>query len=163
MTLAAGAPAIVRSVTGGPQPGANRAFADDALIVLMLLNRARRRVVTDVFGVSELSGEESLLITLIALAALGRAFGEATPTVPRPSRPSPVNIVMGAALIKDVGNRIAGSSSRVPGFVGLVAFALIWRYHPLARGSARLARGSAHLVEASERRIRAIYGARPSG
>ena len=151
------------TVTGGPKPGANRAFADDALIILMMLNRARRRVVSDVFGLSGLSREESALITLIALAALARAFEDATPTVPRPSRPSAVNLVMGASLIKDAGNRVAGSSSRgVPGFVGLIAFALIWRYHPLARGSARLARGSARAIEAFERRIRAVYGGKPS-
>jgi hypothetical protein len=146
-------------MTSGPKPGANRAFADDALIVLMLLDRARRRVVSDVFGLSGLSRQESALITMVALATVARAFGEATPTVPRPSRPSPVGLIMGGALIKDAGNRIAGSSSQgVPGFVGLVAFALIWRYHPLARGSARLARESARLVEEFERRIRAVYG-----
>jgi hypothetical protein len=149
-------------VTGAHNPGANRAFADDAIIVAMLLNNAARRVESTVFGLTGLNRDESALITLLALAALAKTFGDATPTVKRPTRPSSVGVVVGGSLVKDAAHRIAGSGSRgVPGFVGLVAFALIWRYHPLARGSARVARGSVHAIEASERTIRRVYGGKP--
>ncbi len=149
-------------MTGEQHPGANRAFADDAIIIAMLLNRGRRRVESTIFGLTGLNRDESALITLLALAALVKALEDKTPTVKRPSRPSAVNAVVGGSLVKDAAHRIAGSSSRgVPGFVGLVAFALIWRYHPLARGSAGVARGSVRAVEASERRIRRIYGGKP--
>ena len=149
-------------MTGAHNPGANRAFADDAIIVAMLLNNAARRVESTVFGLTGLSRDESALITLLALAALAKALGDATPTVKRPSRPSSVHVTLGGSLVKDAAHRVAGHGSRsVPGFVGLVAFALIWRYHPLARGSARVARRSAHAVGAAERTIRRVYGGKP--
>jgi hypothetical protein len=147
-------------MTGGARPGANRAFADDAIISLMLLNRVRRHVVSDMFGLSGLTRGESALITLSALGALASAFEAVIPTIPRPST---FDLLAGTAMIREGGYRIVGSSaSAVPGFVGLVALSVIWRYHPLARGTARLARESARWAEASERWIRTIYGPNPA-
>jgi hypothetical protein len=139
--------------------GANRGFADDVVIALMLLNRARRRVVDQVFGLSGLTRDESIIITLIALAAVGRQAEAAAP-VHKPSKPHLRNLMLAAGVVKELGHQAGGSSSRdIPGFVGLIAFALIWRYHPLARGAARGVRESIRVAGASERRIRAVYGA----
>jgi hypothetical protein len=138
--------------------GANRGFVDDVVIGLMLLNRARRRVVAQVFGLTGLTRDESIMITLIALAAVGRQAGEAAP-VHKPAKPHPSNLMLAAGVVKELGHRAGGAGSRdIPNFVGLVAFALIWRYHPLARGAVRAARESIHVAGASERRIRAAYG-----
>jgi hypothetical protein len=139
--------------------GANRGFVDDVVIGLMLLNRARRRAVAQVFGLTGLTRDESIIITLIALAALARQAEEAAP-VHKPARPHASNLMLAAGVVKEFGHAAGGAGSReIPGFFGLIAFALIWRYHPLARGAVRAARESIHVAGASERRIRAAYGA----
>ena len=141
-----------------PRVGANRGFVDDVVIGLMLLNRARRRAVEQVFGLTGLTRDESIIITLIALAAVARQTGEAAP-VHKPAKPHPSNLMLAAGVVKELGHQAGGAGSRdIPGFVGLIAFALIWRYHPLARGAAAAARESIHVAGASERRIRAAYG-----
>ncbi len=148
----------------GQRIGANRGFLDDVVIALLVLNNARRKVISSAFGLTGLNRDESLIITLVALAALVKQAEEVVP-VHRPARPHLQNLMLGGAVIKEVGHTVGGHDSReIPAFVGLIAFALIWRYHPLARGSIRAARGSVRVIEASERRIRAVYGgARRSG
>jgi hypothetical protein len=155
------------------QIGAHRAFLDDSIAALLVLNDARRRAVARVFGLEELSRNESIMITLLALSALAGGSQKSKPQPPpkpkpKPKRKSPDqtlrNVVVGGAVIKELGHRAGGRGSRdVPGFVALVAFAMVWRYHPLARGAVRAARESIRAAEASERRIRAVYGASPAG
>jgi hypothetical protein len=151
------------------QLGAHRGFLDDSIAALLVLNDARRRAVARVFGLEELSRNESFMITLLALSALAGGSQKSKPQPqqpkpkPKPKRKSPDqtlrNVVIGGAVIKELGHRAGGRGSRdVPGFVALVAFAMIWRYHPLARGAVRAARESIRVAEASERRIRSVYG-----
>jgi hypothetical protein len=142
----------------GRRIGAHRGFFDDVIIVLLLLNNARRKAVSTAFGLAGLNADESLLITLVALATL---FGQAEEVVPihRPAKPHLRNLVIGGSVVKELGHTVGGSDSReIPAFVGLIALALIWRYHPLARGSIRAARASLRAAEASERWIRTVYG-----
>ena len=107
------------------------------------------------------------MITLLALGALAGGAQKSTPQPPPKPKPtkrkSPDqtlrNVVVGGAVIKELGHRAGGTGSRdVPGFVALVAFAMVWRYHPLARGAVRAARESIRSAEASERRIQTAYG-----
>jgi hypothetical protein len=142
----------------GRRIGAHRGFFDDVVIVLLLLNNARRKAVSTAFGLAGLNADESLLITLVALATL---FNQAEEVVPihRPAKPHVRNLVIGGSVVQELGHTVGGSDSReIPAFVGLIAFALIWRYHPLARGSIRAARASVRAAEASERWIRTVYG-----
>ena len=142
----------------GRRIGAHRGFLDDVFIVLLLLNNARRKVVSTAFGLTGLNADESLIITLVALITL---FSEAEEVVPihRPAKPHVRNLVVGGSVLKELGHTVGGNDSReIPAFVGLIAFALIWRYHPLARASIRAARGSVRVAEASERWIRTVYG-----
>jgi hypothetical protein len=147
----------------GQRVGANRGFLDDVVIVLLVLNRARRRVISDAFGLTGLSRNESLIITMVALSALIKQTEEVVP-VHRPAKPHLRNLVLGGAVVKEAGHLVGGSDSReIPAFVGLIAFALIWRYHPLARGAVGAARESIRFAGASERRIRAVYGGQRGG
>ena len=61
-------------------------------------------------------------------------------------------------MLSEITHGVAGSPSRtVPGFTALAAFALIWRHHPLARGSWIATRGTARVMETTERKLRAYY------
>jgi hypothetical protein len=136
--------------------GAGRLFVSDASAVLLELNDARRRLLTRLTGLSELSGGESLVLTLLALGAVAKMFDDANPV--RVVGPSGGDLVIGSSVLSEIVHGIAGGASRaVPGFSALAALALIWRYHPLARGSWIATRGTAHVMEATERKLRAYY------
>jgi hypothetical protein len=142
---------------------ANRLFLSDVGVAVMVSNQYRRRLVARVFGLDDLTRNESLLITLLALGAVAKVVEEATPSVNRPGSPSAVDAVIGGTLIGDAVHALAGiGPKRTPGFAALIAFALIYKYHPLARAGIRVARESVHAVEASERRIERVYGAHPA-
>jgi hypothetical protein len=139
---------------------ANRLFLGDVGVVVMVSNHMRRRLVSRLFGLSGLTRNESLLITLLALGAVAKMVEEATPSLNRPPKPSAVHAVIGGTLIGDAVHAVGGTGpKRTPGFAALIAFALIYKYHPLARAGIRVARESVHAVEASERRIERVYGA----
>jgi hypothetical protein len=141
---------------------ANRMFLGDLGAVLMVSNHMRRRLVSRFFGLSGLTHNESLLITLLALGAVAKMIEDATPSLGRPPAPSAVHAVIGGTLIGDAVHALGGiGPKRTPGFAALIAFALIWNYHPLARAGIGIARESVHAVEASERRIERVYGAHP--
>ncbi len=73
-------------------------------------------------------------------------------------RPPSGDLMIGSSVLGEIAHGIAGSTSRtVPGFTALAAFALIWRYQPLARGSWIATRGTAHVMHTTERRLRAYY------
>jgi hypothetical protein len=83
-------------------------------------------------------------------------FEDANPV--RMVRPPGGDFVIGGSVLSEITYGVAGSPSRtVPGFTSLAAFALIWRYHPLARGSWIATRGTAHVMETTERKLRAYY------
>jgi hypothetical protein len=139
---------------------ANRLFLGDVGVIVMVGNHMRRRLVSRLFGLSGLTRNESALITLLALGAVARMVEDATPSVNRPATPSTVDAVIGGTLIGDAVHALAGiGPKRTPGFAALIAFALIYKYHPLARAGIGIARESVRAVEASERRIERVYGA----
>jgi hypothetical protein len=139
---------------------ANRLFLGDVGVVVMVGNDMRRRLVSRLFGLSGLTRNESALISLLALGAVAKMVEDATPSVSRPQRPSAVHWVVGSTLIGDAVHALGGiGPKRTPGFAALIAFALIYKYHPLARAGIGIARESVHAVEASERRIERVYGA----
>ena len=142
---------------------ANRLFVGDVGVVLMVGNHMRRRFVSRMFGLSGLTRNESLLVTLLALGAVAKMVEDATPSVSRPPSPSAVHMVIGGTLIGDTVHALGGlGPKRTPGFAALIAFALTYKYHPLARAAIEVARESVHVVEASERRIERAYGAHPA-
>lgn len=139
---------------------ANRLFLGDVGVVLMVGNHMRRRLVSRFVGLDGLTRNESLLVTLLALGALAKMAEDATPSVSRPPPPSAVHMVISGTLIADVVHALGGiGPKRTPGFAALIAFALIYKYHPVARAAMGVARESVHAVEASERRIERAYGA----
>ncbi|MEO6859369.1 MAG: hypothetical protein ABI323_12430 [Solirubrobacteraceae bacterium] len=146
---------MLKPVNGKQHLGAGRLFADDASLVLLLLNEAQRRAISRLTGLSGLSTEESLLLTVLALSAAAKALDDAAPSV---AAPQAEDFVLAGATLGELFHVMAGRPSRTaPGFVALVAFAWIWKNHPLARGSFSLARASAHITAVSERRLRAYY------
>lgn len=154
-------PEMLEHVNGDQHPGAGRLFFSDASVVLLLVNDGRRRILTRLTGLSGLSSGESLVVTLLAAGAVAKAIADAVPPMSRPAAPSTMDLILGGSALNEIAHSIGGRASRsVPGFGALVAFALIWRYHPLARGSFSVARGSTHAIEATERRLRAFYRAR---
>jgi hypothetical protein len=136
--------------------GAGKLFISDAGVALLALNDTRRRLLARLTGLSELSGPESLLLTLLTLGAVAKLIDDANPV--RVARPPTGDFMIGGSVLSEIAHGVAGSTSRaVPGFTALAAFALIWKYHPLARGSWIATRGTAHVIETTERKLRAYY------
>jgi hypothetical protein len=122
--------------------------------LFLLLDDARGRMLLRLTGPQGLSKNESRLLTLIALGALAKALEESGPSIRRPAAPSAVGLLIGESILSEMAHGIAGNASRaIPGFSGLLAFALIWKYRPVMRGSVNIARATAHL----ERRLRNFY------
>jgi hypothetical protein len=102
------------------------------------------------FGIPR--GDKSGLATLIALLALGEAVQRRTEGMSRPNPPTLPGVVVGVALVRELGYDIAGPWSRESPFFGtLMAFAIIGRATrvaaraPIRRGGA-LARQGIHTV-----------------
>jgi hypothetical protein len=135
---------------------ASELFVSDAIVVLLELNAARRRLLARLTGLADLSGGESVLLTLLTLGAVAELLEDANPV--HIVRPWGGDLVIGGSVLSELTHGVAGATSRtVPGFTALVAFALIWRYHPLARGSWIATRGPAHVMATTERKLRAYY------
>src|SRR5437660_1588531 len=129
-------PEIVATMSGEQRLGPTRLLATDVGMWLLVLNNARREAMERVTGLTGLSGPESLIITLLALSAAADALEPTPPQIPALAAG---DFLIGGSVVREVVHRVAGPSSRaVPGFAGLVAFGLIWKYHPLARGSFRI-------------------------
>jgi hypothetical protein len=122
-----------------------------------LLDDARGRTLLRLTGPQGLSKNESRLLTLIALGALAKALEDMAPPIRRPGAPSVIDLLIGESILSEMAHGIAGNASRaMPGFTGLLAFALIWKYRPVIHGSLGIARGAAHL----EHRLRSFYRVR---
>lgn len=148
-------------MNGKQHLGPGRLLLTDAGVVLVLLNDGRRRALTRLTGLSGLSKDESVIFTLLALGAAAKALGDTAPSI---GGPTAGDFMLGGAALSEIAHLIAGNPSRsVRGFSGLVAFAVIWKYHPVARGSFGVARGSAHILAATERRLRTYYKALSEG
>jgi hypothetical protein len=151
-------PGRLDAMNGRQHLGPGRLLLTDAGVALILLNDGRRRALTRLTGLSGLSKDESVILTLILLGAAAKALGDTAPSI---GGPNAGDLMLGGATLTEIAHLIAGSPSRsVRGFGGLLAFALIWKYHPVARGSFKVGRGSAHVIAATERKLRTYYKAR---
>jgi hypothetical protein len=147
-----------------------RLFAGDAAIAFRLLNEARHRIMSRVFGMPR---EHSNLMTLFVIAAFVRALqrAAATPgTQVRKARSSPTAVgdtMIGAAVAKETVNSIAGHPARdAPFAAALIGFAMTVytfraatkRLRHAVRPSLRRLRAAEHTVRAAMRR----WGISPS-
>lgn len=145
---------ILRTATRHPPVGPGTLALTDARIALLLLEDVRRRMLERLTGFTGLSRNESRFLALIALGALAKALDDTNLPFGAPVAPSATDLMIGGSLMNEMARGIAGNPSRsVQGFSGLVAFALMWKYRPVVRGSFGIARASAHF----ERRLRTFY------
>jgi hypothetical protein len=116
----------------------------------LLLGEARRRAVTRVFGVP--ANDQSLLVTMILLGAVGTVVRGLAPALPRPSR---THAAVGGTVANAALRGIAGApSATVPLAGGLIAFALL--SHSVRPAVA----GAVHEVRALAHGIGSAFGAR---
>jgi hypothetical protein len=127
--------------------GGARLFVSDGRVALLLLDRARYRVVERLFGVPN---DRSWLVTLIALALVARAAHEKWDQMVRgPAGPTRSDVVLGVATVREVVTAIPGPSWRDTPLVGtLVTIALAGAV--LRPGLSRTVRG----IRASAHRAR---------
>jgi len=136
--------------------GFARLFFGDAAIVFLLLNDARHRTVTRMFGTSR---GDSNLVTVVALGSAAVAVhGTATRLRSIRLYPSRANSAIGAAVLREAALGIAGEPSRaVPAAGALVAFALAGgSSRPMVRRALRTTRGAVHDVVTAPLRLRAF-------
>ena len=148
-----------------------RLFVGDAEIAFRLLNEARHRIMTRVFGMPR---EHSNLMTLFVMAASVRALQRAAAapgTQVRKARSSPTAVgdtMIGVSVAKETVNGIAGRPARdMPFAAALIALAMT--VYALRAGIKRLLHEVRPLfrhVVAAEHRVRAVmrrWGISPSG
>jgi len=136
--------------------GFARLFFGDAAIVFLLLNDARHRTVTRMFGTSR---GDSNLVTVVALGSAAVAVhGTATRLRSIRLYPSRANSAIGAAVLREAALGIAGEPSRaVPAAGALVAFALAaGSSRPALRRAVRTTRGAVHDVVTAPLKLRAF-------
>ena len=130
----------------------------DGIILFLLLNEVRRRIVMRVYGVSR---ENSDWVTVIAIGSLaGGLHARATRVVRVPALPSVAAMAVGAGALKETAHGLAGDWSRTtPNFEALLAVAVLERsFGPLLRRSFRGLRRSSGRVRAGSRRLLAFVG-----
>jgi hypothetical protein len=133
-------------------PGGARLVSGDAIIAFRLLDEARGRGAARLFGVPK---DKSLLVTVIAIGTLtGAVHGSATRALRR-ARPSVARGALGAAVLRETLQAIAGGrSTTTPVAAPLIAFAVLaTSFRPLLGGSFRAAK-------AETARARAAFGSR---
>jgi hypothetical protein len=150
--------------------GSARLFVGDSVIAFRLLNEARHRIMSLVFGIPR---EHSNLMALFVIAAFVRALQRAAAapgTEVRKARSSPTAVgdtIIGAAVARETVDNIAGHPARdTPSAAALIAFAMtvygfragIKRLLHEIRPSLRHLTGAAHRVRAVMRR----WGISPS-
>ena len=143
--------------------GFARLFFGDAAIVFMLLNDARHRTVTRVFGVSR---DDSNLVTVLAIGSAAVAVqGTAAPVRAIRRYPSGADGLIGAALVREAALGIAGEPSRaVPAAGALLTLALAGKSsRPMLRRVLRTTRRSVRDVVAAPHRLRAFARGRYDG
>ncbi len=147
-----------------------RLFVGDAEIAFRLLNEARHRIMTRVFGMPR---EHSNVMTLFVIAASVRALRRAAAapgTQVRKARSSPTAVgdtMIGAAVAKETVNGIAGRPARdMPFAAGLIAFAMtVYAFRAAMKRLLHEVRPLFRHVVAAEHRVRAVmrrWGISPS-
>jgi hypothetical protein len=140
-----------------PVSGARLLFRD-ASVALLVLDEAWPRMLVRLFGISR---DDSPLVTAILIGLAAGALHDKAAAIRKAPSPSASDTVIGAAVLDEAAHCVAGEWSReAPFFLPLVAFAVIWKYHPLARVSIRAVRASIRGAITSVRRVRA-YGSVP--
>jgi hypothetical protein len=131
----------------------------DTTAALLVLNEARNRLLTRLFGTSR---DESLILSIILIGALADALHEKAAAARNVPGPKATDVAMAAAVLNEGAHRATGDWARgTPFFVPLLAFAVIWKYHPLAKVSLRGARASVHGAVTEWRKAKA-YGSHPA-
>jgi hypothetical protein len=147
-----------------------RLFAGDAIIAFRLLNEARHRIMSGVFGMPR---EYSNLLALFVVGAFARGFHRAAAapgTQVRKARSAPTavgNTMLGAGAASETVNSIAGHPARdTPFAAALIALAMT--VYAFRAGIKRLfheVRPAFRHLAAAEHRVRAVmrrWGISPS-
>ena len=147
-----------------------RLFEGDTVIAFRLLNEARHRIMSRLFGMPR---EHSNLMTLFVLAAFVRALqrAAATPgTQVRKARSSPTaagDTLIGTAVARETVNSIAGHPARdTPFAAALIALAMtVYAFRAATTRLLHAVRPSFRHLVAAEHRVRAVmrrWGISPS-
>ena len=142
----------------------------DAVIAFRLLNEARHRIMSLVFGMPR---EHSNLMTLFVIAAFVRALQRAAAapgTQVRKARSSPTavgDMMIGTAVARETVNGIGGHPARdTPFAAALIALAMtVYAVRTAIRRLLHAVRPSFRHLVAAERRVRAVmrgWGISPS-
>lgn len=129
--------------------GGARLLVADMRVVYLLLNDARARVISGLFGVS---GPGSGLVTIIALGlAAETARRKVTRVLSAPGAPELGESALGAAVLTESVRWIAGpGTGEFPLFGPLVLLALVGHgLRPVLRSTVHGARNSAHQARSS--------------
>ena len=151
-------------------PSSARLFVGDAVIAFRLLNEARHRVVSRVFGMPR---EHSNLMTLFVLGASVRALQRAAAapgTQVRKARSSPTAVgdtMIGVAAARETVNSIAGHPARdTPSAAELIALAMtLYAFRAAIKRPLHAVRPSLRRIVAAAHRVRAVmrrWGISPS-
>lgn len=147
-----------------------RLFVGDGVLVFRLLNEARHRIMSRVFGMPR---EHSNVMTLFVIAAFVRALQRAAAapgTQVRKARSSPTAVgdtIIGAAAARETVNSIAGHPARdTPSAAALIAFALTaYGLRAVLKRLVHEVRPAFRHLRAAEHRVRAVmrrWGISPS-
>ena len=147
-----------------------RLFAGDAVIAFRLLNEARHRIMSRVFGMPR---EHSNVMTFFVIAASVRALQRAAAapgTQVRKARSSPNAVgdtMIGAAVAKETVNSIAGHPARdMPFAAALIGFAMtVYAFRAGMKRLFHAVRPLFRRLRAAEHRVRAVmrrWGISPS-
>jgi hypothetical protein len=129
--------------------GGARLLAGDVRVVYLLLNEARARAITRLFGIS---GPNSALVTLIALGlAAETAHRKVSRVLSAPGAPELGGVTLGTSALTESARWIAGPGiGEFPLFGPLVLFAVVAHTtRPVLRSAIHGARTSAHRAHAS--------------
>ena len=147
-----------------------RLFVGDALIAFRLLNEARHRIMSLVFGMSR---EHSNLMTLFVVGAFVRGLqrsAAAPGTQVRKARSSPTAVgdtMIGAAVARETLDSFAGHPARdAPFAAALIALAMtVYGFRAAIKRLLHAVRPSFRHLAAAEHRVRAVmrrWGISPS-
>ena len=147
-----------------------RLFVGDTVIAFRLLNEARHRVMSRLFGMPR---EHSNLMTLFVVAAFVRALQRAAAapgTQVRKARSSPTAVgdtMIGAAVAKETVNSIAGRPARdTPFAAALIALAMtVYTFRAAVKRLLHEVKPAFRHLAAAEHRVRAVmrrWGISPS-
>jgi hypothetical protein len=104
--------------------GGGRLLAADLRVVSLFADEARRSALQRLLGIPK--ADPSALVTLIALATAAEAIRRGMEGVSSPSRPSPIGLMTGVGVAKEVAYGIAGPAAReTPYFGTLLVWAII--------------------------------------